>query len=68
MQARHSGFCAYVIPNGGSFGGYVDPNRVKQGSCVANSYNQFQLAPSGDGHWRLVVWQPASVWKLKTRA
>jgi len=50
MQARHSGLCGHVIPNG-----YVDQNRLIQAYCFESNHSLFALQPSDDGHYRLVV-------------
>jgi hypothetical protein len=50
MQARHSGLCGHVVPNG-----YVDQNRLIQTNCYGGSHSLFALQPSDDGHWRLIV-------------
>lgn len=50
MQARHSGLCAHVTPDG-----FTDENRVSQQYCTTNAYDEFYLSPSDAGHWRLVV-------------
>ena len=50
MQARHSGLCGHVIPNG-----YVDQHRLIQAYCTGDNHSLFALQPSDDGHYRLVV-------------
>jgi Trypsin/Ricin-type beta-trefoil lectin domain-like len=46
VQAKHSGLCGIVNPDNGTW---------NQGACTNQLYSLFELSPSDDGNFRLIV-------------